>query len=530
MSTHRRQFIKQVSFGFAGLGLVPLVPQSLLAEIQKISRLPRGIAEREGLSSAEILAFIESVENKKLGLHSLMIVRHGKIIAEGWWDPYTPETRHMLFSLSKSFTSTAIGFAVAEGRLTVEDKVISFFPQHLPENVSANFEAMRVKDLLTMNTGHAKDTMGTMRSGSESWIKTFLSLPVEHKPGSFFFYNSGATYMLAAILQKLTGKTLLDYLKTRLFDPLDISGADWEISPEGIHTAAYGLRVTTEDIAKFGQLYLQKGIWNGKRILQEKWVSDATSFQVSNAALKAKDENSDWQQGYGYQFWRCRHNLYRGDGAMGQFCIVMPEQDAVVAITSETGNMQAIMNEVWTHLLGGMKSSAMLEDKVAHAALQKKLATRTLLPSAIITTSPVSKNISGKPFRVEPNDINVSEISLSFENDFCTFLLKDSRGEHALRCGLDKWVHGESDMPGGPPNLVTGHNKMSIKSKVAGAGVWKDENTFEMTWQYFDTPHSDCVTCYFENNNLRVEFKNSLVGKFGNYPETRPVLKSSMIA
>lgn len=530
MLTPRREFIKQISLSAAGLGLIPMIPQTLLAEIQKIKGLQRGIPEAEGLSSENILAFINSVESKKLGLHSLMIVRHGKVITEGWWDPYKPDSKHMLFSLSKSFTSTAIGLAVGEGRLTVEDKVISFFPEHVPQNISPNLSAMRVKDLLTMNTGHGKDTMGPMRAGNQSWIKTFLSLPVEHKPGSFFLYNSGATYMLAAIIQKLTGKTLLDYLTPRLLDPLDIKGADWEISPEGIHTAAYGLRVTTEDIAKFGQLYLQKGMWNGKRILQEKWVEEATSFQVSNAALTGKNQNSDWQQGYGYQFWMCRHNLYRADGAVGQYCIVMPAHDAVVAITSETGNMQAIMDEIWTHLLGGMKTSALAQNKQAQTTLKQKLSTLTLIPSAVITTSPISGAVSGKPFRLEENNINAREVSLTFSADSCLFTLKNANGEHSIRCGLDKWIKGETLMPGAPPNLVNGNNKIATKSKVAAAGVWKDENTFEMIWQYLETPHSDTVSCHFENNGLRLEFKNSLMGKMGNFTETRPVLKGSLIA
>ena len=527
MPIRRRQFLQQMTLSTAAIGLAQLIPTSALGEITKYS-LPRGIPEAEGLSSSSILSFIESVEQKSLGLHSLMIIRHGKVVAEGWWDPYKPDLKHVLFSLSKSFTSTAIGFAVSEGKLTVEDKVISYFPEYLPETVSPNLAAMRVKDLLTMNTGHDKETMGTMRRGSQSWIKTFLSLPVEHKPGSFFLYNSGATYMLAAILQKLTGKTLLAYLKPRLFDRLDITGADWEISPEGIHTAAYGLRVTTEDIAKFGQLYLQKGIWKGKRIIPEKWVAEATSLQVDNASHKGKDENSDWQQGYGYQFWRCRHNLYRGDGAMGQYCIVMPEHDAVVVITSETANMQAIMDEVWTHILGGLKASSLPTNQQDFAALKEKLGSLTLLPAKSTDTSPVVSNISGKSFILDQNVLNASSVALTFAKDSCLFSLKDETGEHSVRCGLYQWIKTETIMPGAPPNLVWGPPKTPTKAKVAGTGVWKNPNTFEITLLYFETPHSDVVTCHFQDNSIEVIFKNSIAIKSPNFEETRPVLKGRL--
>ncbi|HET9278357.1 MAG TPA: serine hydrolase [Flavitalea sp.] len=527
MFIQRRQFLQQMTLSTAAISLAKLIPTSALGEITKYS-LPRGIPEEEGISSSSILSFIESVEQKNLGLHSLMIVRHGKVVAEGWFDPYKPDLKHLLFSLSKSFTSTGIGFAVSEGKLSVEDKVISFFPEHLPETVSPNLAAMRVKDLLTMNTGHDKETMATMRRGSQSWIKTFLSLPVEHKPGSFFFYNSGATYMLAAILQKLTGKTLLNYLKPRLLDPLDITGADWEISPEGIHTAAYGLRVTTEDIAKFGQLYLQKGIWKGKRIIPEKWVAEATSFQVDNASPNGKDENSDWQQGYGYQFWRCRHNLYRGDGAMGQYCIVMPEHDAVVAITSETPNMQAIMDEVWTLILGGLKASSLATNQHAFAALKQKLGSLTLLPATGSDTSPLVASVSGKSFILDQNTLNASSVALKFSENSCLFSLKDETGEHTVRCGLHHWIKSETVMPGAPPNLVYGPPKTPTKAKVAGTGVWKDPGIFEMTLLYFETPHSDVVTCRFENNSIEVAFKNSISIKSPNFQETRPVLKGRL--
>ena len=175
-----------------------------------------------------------------------------------------------------------------------------------------------------------------------------------HKPGTHFLYNTPATYMLSAIVQKVTGITVLDYLRPRLFEPLGIENPQWDTSPQGISLGGYGLSVRTEDIARFGQLYLQKGVWMGKRLVPSAWIDAATTRQTSSGS----NPTSDWEQGYGYQFWRSRHGLYRGDGAFGQFCIVMPEQDAVVAITSGGRDMQAVMNLVWEKLLPALQVSA----------------------------------------------------------------------------------------------------------------------------------------------------------------------------
>jgi CubicO group peptidase (beta-lactamase class C family) len=253
MALNRRDFLKQTGVGIAAFSLVSWLPGAYANDLKRTSGLARSVPEVQGLSSRQILAFVEAVEKTNLGLHSLMIVRHGKVIAEGWWDPYKAELKHTLFSLSKSFTSTAIGFAVAEGILTVEDKVVSFFPEEKPADIGQNLAAMRIKDLLTMTTGHEKDTIGPLLGETECcWVKRFLSLPVEREPGTFFLYNTGATYMLSAILQKVTKTTLLDYLTPRLFKPLDIKGADWETDPDGIDTGGFGLRLTTDFYRRYG--------------------------------------------------------------------------------------------------------------------------------------------------------------------------------------------------------------------------------------------------------------------------------------
>ena len=336
------------------------------SRISAAQPLPRSTPEAQGVSSAAIRAFVEAADQQVDTMHSFMLVRHGQVVAEAWWKPETADKPHVMHSLSKSFNSTAVGLAVAEGKLSVDDPVLKFFPDDAPAEPSKNLKAMRVRDLLTMNTGHQTEPKFSRES---PWVKTFLAHPVEHKPGAHFLYNTAGSYTLSAIVTKVTGQTVLDYLKPRLFEPLGIANPEWGSSPEGNSFGGYGLKICTEDIAKFGQLYLHKGRWNGKQLVPEAWVEQATAKQVSNGS----DPERDWDQGYGFQFWRCRHGAYRGDGAFGQYCIVLPAQDAVVAITADTKDMQAELNIVWDKLLPAFQSAPLPENADEQAKLRVTL-------------------------------------------------------------------------------------------------------------------------------------------------------------
>jgi len=283
------------------------------------------------------------------GVASTMILRHGSVIAEKWWAPSSPDDVRELWSLSKSFTSSAIGLAISEGLLTLDDRVVALLPDDAPEVIDPRLAALNIRHLLTMNTGHDAESLPEEdREANVDWARHVLGVPLAYEPGTHFQYNSGATYLLSAIIQRLTGQTLLEYLTPRLFEPLGIRDVSWLESPQGVSTGAFGLQARTEDIARFGQLILQRGSWNGSQVLPAEWVDEATRFQVPNGDPA---EPNDWTQGYGYQFWRCRHNVFRGDGKLGQFCIVMSEQDVVVAITGNVEDMPAELELVWEFLL-----------------------------------------------------------------------------------------------------------------------------------------------------------------------------------
>ena len=333
--------------------------------------LPRSTPEAQGISSQAIADFVRAADTSVDTFDSFMIVRHGNVIAEGWWKPNSADQPHVLNSVSKSFTSTAVGLAIQEHKLELKDRVLKFFPEDAPLNPSANLKAMRVRDLLTMSGGHEVEPKAV---GGGPSVKQFLAQPVPFKPGTHFLYNTMGTYVLSSIVTKATGQTTLEYLRPRLFEPLGIANPRWDSSPEGNSLGGYGLYLRTEDIAKLGQLYLRQGNWNGKQVIGRKWVQEATSKQIANDKEGHAQIGPDWVQGYGFQFWRCRHNAFRADGAGGQFIVVMPDQDVVVAITADTGNLQGELNAIWDHLLPAFQTNALPPDSAGQKQLEDVIA------------------------------------------------------------------------------------------------------------------------------------------------------------
>ena len=323
----------------------------------EITDLPRAKTP-ESIQQAVDAVLAGDEADESVLFESLMILKHGKVLYEGWYGDAAPDKPHAMHSVSKSFTATAVGMAVDEGLLKVTNKLVDFFPDQLPEDVSDNLKAVTVHDLLTMNCG--QETEARFRGSNEDWVTCFLAHPFVHEPGTWYCYNSLGTYMLSAIVQKLTGEKVLDYLTPRLFEPLHIEIPQWEESPQGINAGGWGLQLKTEDMAKFGQLFLQKGVWNGKRLVSEAWVDEASRYQVpsvpagtrpDNAAERGlTPENCTFMLGYGYQMWRCPDNAYRADGARGQYIIIVPDSDAVIACTANSANLQAEQNLIYQYL------------------------------------------------------------------------------------------------------------------------------------------------------------------------------------
>lgn len=468
-----------------------LVLMVLLHAAQAAGPLPRSAPEAQGVSSAALLEWVNALDQQIEGMHSVMIVRHGRVIAEGWWTPYDAQQNHVLYSLSKSFTSTAVGLAVAEGKLRVDDPVLKFFPEDAPADASEHLKAMRVRDLLTMSTGHQEEP--PMAPDTIS-AKSFLAQAVPRVPGTHFKYNTPATFMQSAIVQKVTGQTVLDFLRPRLFEPLGIEYPVWDANFQGISLGGYGLRVRTEDIARFGQLYLGKGRWNGRQLLPAEWVAMATARQVANGT----NANSDWNQGYGFQFWRCRHNAFRGDGAFGQYCVVLPEPDAVVAITSGIKDMQAPLNLIWDKLLPAFRSEALPANPAAAQQLKDKLAHLEVRPAAGAATSPCAARVMNRTFAFPANDQQLETLTLSSPDAGQTLVLAARRNGQELKvpCGYGEWKRGRAPFSAPLAQFPD--------EPTAGTFAWSGENTCIIKLCAYETPFHTTLTLAFNGDQVTV--------------------------
>jgi CubicO group peptidase (beta-lactamase class C family) len=469
--------------------------------------LPRSSPESQGISSSAILAFVEAADRKVDQMNSFMLVRHGHVVAEGWWSPYDARTPHVLYSLSKSFTSTAVGLAVSEGKLSLDDEVLKFFPDEAPAEPSANLRQMRVRDLLRMSAGNQTEAPIIAWDGHDpamrdaSWVRRFLAHPVPFKPGTHFLYNSPATYMLSAIVQKVTGQTVLDYLRPRLFGPLGFENPTWVASPQGISAGAYGLSLRTEEIARFGQLYLQKGAWQGRQLVPASWVEEATARQTSNGSAPT----SDWDQGYGYQFWRSRHG-FRGDGAFGQYCIVLPEYDAVVAITSGVGDMQRVMNLVWDKLLPAMKPSPLPEDAAARRGLEAELAGLVVRLPQGAHVSTLAAKVSGRWYEFGENDRGVKAVSFDFGSATPALLVRTAEGETRTPLGVGTWAKSR----GGFANGLERALGVPAPLLTAASGAWTAEDTYTVKLVAYETPYYSTLTFRFDGERLLFDSEHNV--------------------
>ena len=434
--------------------------------------------ESVGIPSSALLKLMQRLSKLEY-INSIKILRHGKTCLEAYVAPYCAEETHQLFSLSKSFTSCAIGLAQAEKLLTIHDKLVSFFPEYADCITDERMNKVTLEDLLTMRSGHLSCPT-TYFWDSNDWRKTFLASKLDCEPGSTFTYNSGASYMLAAVIKKVTGLNVREYLIPRLFEPLAIAPGIWECCPDGINCGGWGLYLTTNDLAKFAQLLLQQGSWQGKQILPADYLAQAVQPHADNSV----NTLPDWRLGYGYQFWRSQHG-YRGDGASGQYVLVLPEQDIAIAMTSCIGCMQDILTAIWEELIPVVADDVLPEDAQIHSQLLD-FCPKLHLP-------PVDGNLAlRKPaahFKFAENPQQIKSCEIAFGENDCTLTFHVNNKSEQLRAGFGFFIRNTFQLTDREPHPT-----------IASA-AWQNDHTLEIRTFITDGIYRDTWLIDFNNTS-----------------------------
>jgi CubicO group peptidase (beta-lactamase class C family) len=448
-----------------------------------MTALPRSAPSSQATDARGIVAFLDVLDAlaavdgvASIEPHSVMLLRHGHVIAEVWWSPYSAQGLHQLYSLSKSFTSTAAGLAWADKLLDLDAPVLSYFPELDAEVTDPRSRSILVRHVASMSAGHTTEQWNrALDIDHDEPVRGFLLDPPDGTPGVTFAYSQTTTHVLGAIVQRVTGSTLLDYLRPRLLEPLGIDGIDemfWLQHPPGRDIGFAGLHATTETVARLGQLYLQGGAWEGRQLLAPEWVAEATRTQVDSSNWGGPE--SDWAQGYGFQFWMSRHG-YRGDGAYGQLCVVLPEQDAVLAMTGEAEDMQAVLDAAWTHLLPAFEREG---SEAADAALAHRLTALQL------------------PF---PDGDEVSESEFTAATSVLRKLERISLTPHTLTLHEQDGTTTTLPLVAGTWPPPTGH----LTARAARTA----EDTVTVHLQFTQTPHKLLITCDLRTGTFDAQWR-----------------------
>ena len=460
-----------------------------------MTSLPRSTPVEQGVDPAAVLEFVDAVDaDPDIELHSLMVLRHGHVVAEGWWAPHTSERTRLLYSLSKSFTSTALALALSEGLVDLDDTAISHFPELTDEVTDPRSRSITLRDLASMASGHDHDMwQEALARDPQEPVRGFLLTPPDQPPGTVFAYSQPCTYTLAAIIQRRAGMRLSEYLLPRLLEPLGIGEVGWQARPPGRELGFSGLFARTEDVAKLGQLYLQRGRWGDRRLVPEGFVQEATSPRVSTP----REENVDWRQGYGYQFWMSRHG-FRGDGAFGQFSLVLPAQDAVVAITAGTEATQAVLNHVWERLLPGLGAAELVEE--AQDGLDQRLRQLSLAPVGGLPRPASAADWVSAPFVVThaPEDGSVSRltcVAVEVTHEGLQVTIDEPDNTLAFGAGSGQWSVTE-------PRDVHGD-----VVPVAASAAWRADQVLEIGVVFLETPHRIDIVCSLPSRTAHASWR-----------------------
>ena len=430
---------RKISSWLLAIGLMA----SLSANAQT-NELPRSTPEEQGVPSKALVALFDSLHALPLtDMHAVVVMRHGKVIGEMYPKPYAPEYRHTMYSCSKTFVGIAVGLAIEDNRLRLDDRIAAIFPELLPDSVSKDLADMTVRHLLTMASGVKPDW--NMRSRGKEWIRTFLSKPVK-EPGTQYAYDSMVSYMLAAVVQKVTGKKLTEYLQERVFTPMNVTEWAWEESPEGVNTGGWGVHIQPESLAKFGQLILNEGSWEGKQLVPAEWIREM-----------CKKHRETGREVYGYHIWHCggHDGAVRADGALGQYVISVLDKDMVVVMTEATlGNGRDQRRLIWDVLLPQIQDEPLPANKKDYQKLLKKQDSYKLAEVKGKASSAFALNWKNKTIELGKNTFGWKSLKLNFDKKLVTMTVTETSGKsYELPFGYQQWMTTTFDAY--PPYSIT---------------------------------------------------------------------------
>ena len=469
--------------------------------------------ESVGIPSASIEKLLDALEEGWTEPHGLMIMRDSKVFAEGWWAPYAPGICHGLQSHTKTYAATAVGIAVTEGILKLTDRVIDIFPDRAPKDPSENLKLLTVRDVLCMGCGMEKMPMGGV-----DWIDQFLATPVVHKPGTAFMYNSTGSTLLGAMVREKTGLGLIDYLTPRLFDKIGIDPANLKCicMEDGMEMGGGGLYATTEDNLRLMKVYADGGVWEGERILSEEYVKLATTLQNESATERAVNPPAeDNFVGYGFQIWMCRpEGVYRADGAMGQFTIVFPKYNMILAITENaSGSTGGVMPQKaldtiweWYYSLPDPEVKELPADDAAAAHLKRRMKMLALPAPNRSAISPLQTGAAG--------DYTVTDGYLAFKQS--NFFIRDPRTDGIQKLNIAFDPHGViftgADADGGEQKLIAAMDGSRKENTVKGlasialtSAEWVQEDLLRVTVRFVETCNEQFFDFIFSGDDLKVE-------------------------
>jgi CubicO group peptidase (beta-lactamase class C family) len=433
--------------------------------------------ESLGIPSESILELINGVEEHALQTHGVIVARHGLAAAEGYWKPYAADRFHRMYSVSKSFTATAIGLLADEGRIRVTDRLADLLPEYVPENAHEYFSQITVRDLLMMA---APSSPVTYVDDGPDWAKSFCKHPCDHPPGTQFAYDTGATVALCAIVEKLTGQSMFESMRAKLFDPIGFSKDAFCVeSPDGRSWGGSGVNCTLRDLARFAEVYLNGGVWNGRRLLSREWVEEATALQLTIG-------DSPFVPGYGYQIWRHEGGFwFNGMGSQYAFCF--PDKSLIVATVGETMLSGEEAKWYWLaavkKLASRLSDSSLPENRRAEGLLRDRLSSLTLRLQEGAKDSPMRNRIDGRKWRLENNALGIPWLKLSFHGGEGILDYENAQGVHAIRFGFGAQVEGLF------PEKVYGRRIWTYQDRgfvcYSSAG-WPDERTLRIRVQVVD--------------------------------------------